>query len=316
MMELIDEKYEIVQVDKNGRIIDRQQQHCQVYVEDLGGEVSFEMVLIPAGIFGMGSLGSGEYADERPHHAVRVPAFLLSKFPITQGQWKAVMNWEPPYRCKGPKRPVDRVSWKHAVEFCRQLSKRTGHAYRLPSEAEWEYACRAGTSTPFHYGETLTTDLADYVGEHTYQLEPKGVYRHGSTDVGSFPPNAFGLSDMHGNVWEWCADQWHDHYIGAPTDGSIWENGNGSMDRVMRGGSWHEPPANCRSATRLKMNENEAEDFFGFRVALTSLDQDQAADYGHPHKLAEKIRAIFAKRKSSSGSIQLVTVISERRFMT
>jgi formylglycine-generating enzyme required for sulfatase activity len=298
-LDLVDEEYEVVQVDKNGTINDRQRQHCQKYVENLGNGVSLEMVLIPAGIFGMGTPGFGEFEEERPHHTVRVSAFLLGKFPVTQEQWKTVMDWEPPYRCQGPRRPVDRVDWKDALEFCRRLSKKTGHTYRLPNEAEWEYACRAGTATPFHYGETLTTDLADYVGEHTYQLEPKGIYRHGSTEVGSFPPNAFGLYDLHGNVWEWCADQWHDDYVGAPTDGSVWESGNGIPFRVMRGGSWHEPPANCRSATRLKMDENEAEDFFGFRVALTSLDQDQAADYGRSNKLAGKIKALFAKRKSA-----------------
>lgn len=297
-VKLVDEDYEVVQVDQTGQINNRQQQHCQKYVEDLGSGVILELVLIPSGIFGMGTV-ENEYMDERPHHTVRVPAFLISKFPISQEQWKAIMNWEPPYRCQGPKRPVDRVSWKQAVEFCKRLSKKTGYAYRLPSEAEWEYACQAGTSTPFHSGETLTTDLANYVGEHTYQLEPKGIYRHGSTDVGLFPPNAFGLYDLHGNVWEWCADEWHDNYVGAPTDGSVWENGNRATDRVMRGGSWHEPPANCRSATRLKMNENEAEDFFGFRVALTSLDRDQAVDQSRTKGLTEKIRAIFAWQKSS-----------------
>jgi formylglycine-generating enzyme required for sulfatase activity len=295
-IELVDEEYEVVQVDKNGIINDRQRQHCRKYVENLGGSVTLEMVLIPAGIFGMGTLGFSEYDEEHPRHVVRISSFLISKFPVTQEQWKAVMNWEPPYRCKGSQRPVDRVSWKDASEFCKRLSKKTGHIYRLPGEAEWEYACRAGMSTPFHYGETLTTDLANYVGEHTYQSEPKGVYRHGSTDVGTFPPNAFGLCDMHGNVWEWCADQWHDHYVGAPTDGSVWENGNEIGDRVLRGGSWHEPPGNCRSATRLKMNAHEAEDFFGFRVSMASLDKRQPMKYDRSTTVVEKIRKILGKR--------------------
>jgi len=297
-IEFVNEEYEVLQVDKNGNINDRQRHQCQKYIEKLGDGVILEMVLIPPGVFGMGTLGSGEYAEECPYHTVRISSFLMNKFPITQEQWKAVMNWEPPYRCKGPKRPVDRVSWKDAVEFCKRLSKMTGYAYRLPHEAEWEYACRAGTATPFHYGDTLTTDLANYVGEHTYQSEPKGIYRHGSTDAGSFPPNAFGLYDMHGNVWEWCADQWHANYVGAPTDGSVWENGNGTTDRVMRGGSWHEPPGNCRSAIRLKMDENEAEDFFGFRVALTSLDKCQITNQGHLTNVVEKIKSMFANRKS------------------
>jgi len=294
-IEFVDEEYEVVQVDKNGTIHNRQKHHCKKYVENLGDGLILEMVLIPAGMFGMGTLGSSEYAEEHPHHNVRIPSFLMSKFPITQEQWKVVVKWEPPYRSKGPKRPVDRVSWKDAAEFCMRLSKRTGYTYQLPSEAEWEYACRAGTLTPFHYGDTITTELANYVGEHTYQSEPKGVYRHGSTNAGSFPPNAFGLYDMHGNVWEWCADKWHDNYIDAPTDGSVWEDGKGTADRVMRGGSWHEPPGNCRSATRLKMSENEAEDFFGFRVAITSLDKHQPMNYEHSNKLVEKFKKMFGK---------------------
>jgi len=290
---LIDEEYDIVQVDKSGKIINSEKHLCQMYVEKLANGINLEMVLVPAGMFGMGTAGLSEFSEEHPRHMVRVPAFQMSKYPITQEQWKAVMNSEPPYRSKGPKRPADRISWRNAVEFCRRLSKMTGHTYRLPTEAEWEYACRAGTSTPFHYGDTLTTDLVNYVGEHTYQSEPKGVYRHVSTDVGSFPPNAFGLYDMHGNVWEWCADNWHNDYVGAPTDGSAWENGNRDADRVMRGGSWHEPPVNCRSATRLKMNANESDDFFGFRVALTSLEKQMV--YRSPNWLVEDLRKMFGK---------------------
>ena len=155
-----------------------------------------------------------------------------------------------------------------AEAFCKALSKKSGRPYRLPGEAEWEYACRAGSGTAFHFGETITTDLANYVGEFTYQNEPKGIYRHVSTEVGQFPPNAFGLYDMHGNIWEWCADDWHDNYTGAPVDGSAWKSRYETVFRVLRGGSWHEPPINCRSATRLKMDAREADDLFGFRVAL------------------------------------------------
>ncbi|MBN1877274.1 MAG: formylglycine-generating enzyme family protein, partial [Anaerolineae bacterium] len=120
-------------------------------------------------------------------------------------------------------------------------------------------------------GPTLTTDLANYVGIHTYLDEPEGIYRHVTTDVGSFPPNAFGLYDMHGNVWEWCADAWHDDYMGAPTDGSVWEQTSATY-RVLRGGCWHDPPTLCRSAARLKYTPNDGEDYFGFRVALASLE--------------------------------------------
>lgn len=130
-----------------------------------------------------------------------------------------------PSRFKGEKRPVERVSWKDAVEFCQKLSALTGETYRLPSEAEWEYACRAGTTTPFYFGKTITSDLVNYDGNYPYGSGPKGTYRKETTEVGQFPPNAFGLYDMHGNVQEWCADTYHDSYQGAPTDGSVWEKG-------------------------------------------------------------------------------------------
>jgi formylglycine-generating enzyme required for sulfatase activity len=263
--------FEVLTVSVFGEIVDRQALTVKQFVESLDGSVSLEMVLIPGGTFLMGSRPGQGYDDECPQHEVQVPSFLMSKYPITQEQWAAVMSWAPPYRCQGEKRPVDRVSWEDATAFCVQLSARTGRAYRLPGEAEWEYACRAGTGTPFYCGETITTDLANYVGEHTYRSEPKGIYRHETTDVGSFSPNAFGLYDMHGNVWEWCADGWHDNYADAPVDGSVWQTKAGSAG-VLRGGCWHDPPNLCRSAARLKYVANEGEDLFGFRVALTSLD--------------------------------------------
>jgi len=181
-----------------------------------------------------------------------------------------VMGSLPPCRGQGASRPVDRVSWHDAMSFCKRLAALTGRSYRLPSEAEWEYACRAETITPFSCGETLTTDLANYCGEHTFRSEPKGVYRHGTTDVGSFPPNTYGLYDMHGNVWEWCADAWHDDYVAAPVNAGAWTGAHDTHNpaRVLRGGCWHDPPGLCRSAARLKQDAREAEDFFGLRVAL------------------------------------------------
>ncbi len=128
-----------------------------------------------------------------------------------------------------------------------KLSEKTGKTYRLPSEAEWEYACRAGTTTPFYFGETITPDLVNYDGNYPYGAAPKGLYRKQTTDVGSFPPNPFGLYDMHGNVWEWCSDRWHDNYNGAPTDGSSWETGRDN-NRVQRGGSWNSNAVVCRCA--------------------------------------------------------------------
>lgn len=260
-------EFEVMTVNGMGEITERQRHAAREFIESLGDGVFLEMVEIPPGTFMMGSKAGEGYDDERPQHWVRVASFLMAKYAVTQEQWAVVMSWTPPYRCQGARRPADRVSWDAAREFCQRLAQQTGRRYRLPSEAEWEYACRAGTTTPFYFGETLTTDLANYVGEHVYRAGPKGIYRHETSEVGSFPPNAFGLHDMHGNVWEWCADAWHDDYVGAPADGKAWE-GRAGAPRALRGGGWHDPPDLCRSAARLKALPQEGEDFFGFRVAL------------------------------------------------
>jgi formylglycine-generating enzyme required for sulfatase activity len=172
-------------------------------------------------------------------------------------------------RFSGTNLPVENISWQEAEQFCRKLSKRTGHDYHLPSEAQWEYACRAGTSSPFNTGDTITTDYANYCGDHTYRDETRGVYRHGTTPVEQFPANPFGICDLHGNLWEFCSDRWHADYVGAPFDGTPWEWGGEAGYRIARGGSWHEPPGNCRSATRLRVSEKERDDFYGFRLALS-----------------------------------------------
>jgi formylglycine-generating enzyme required for sulfatase activity len=263
-------EFEAITVDQRGEITARATYSAQQATHVLSDGVVLQMVRIPGGTFWMGSPEGHGYDDERPRHRVRIEPFLMGKYSVTQEQWAAVMDWTPPYRCYGARRPVDRVSWHDGRAFCERLSQRTGHPFRLPSEAEWEHACRAHSTTPFYCGETITTDLANYVGEHTYRAESKGVYRHETTDVGCFPPNAFGLYDMHGNVWEWCADAWHEDYIGAPTDGSAWDRA-GTSQRVLRGGCWHDPPDLCRCAARLKMAPAETEDYFGFRVAVASL---------------------------------------------
>jgi formylglycine-generating enzyme required for sulfatase activity len=262
-------EFEVVRVNSLGEITERRRHTARMLVEELRGGVTLDMVMIPGGTFMMGSRPGEGYEDERPQHRVRVESFLMARYPVTQEQWAAVMPWTPPYRCQGMRRPADRVSWDAAGEFCQCLAQQTGRGYRLPSEAEWEYACRAGTTTPFYFGDTITTDLANYVGEHVYRAGPRGIYRHETTDVGSFPPNAFGLYDMHGNIWEWCADGWHDNYEGAPADGKVRE-GRAGAPCVLRGGGWHDPPDLCRSATRLKGLPQEGEDFFGFRVALVA----------------------------------------------
>ena len=223
--------------------------------EHLGNGVYLEMVNIPAGRFWMGSPDSEaeRSEDEGPVHSVTVPALAMGQYPVTQAEWSEVaalpkvnQDLKPfPSHFKGQRRPVEQVSWDEAVEFCDRLSRFAQRLYRLPSEAEWEYACRARTQTPFYFGETLSTDQANYDGRDTYGKGVKGEYRQQTTDVGSFPANGFGLYDLHGNVWEWCQDVWHSDYQGAPADGSVWMTGGDQQWRVQRGG-W-----NCRSALRL-----------------------------------------------------------------
>ncbi|MBN3910853.1 MAG: SUMF1/EgtB/PvdO family nonheme iron enzyme [Nostoc sp. NMS1] len=251
---------------------------AEFFRENLGNGVVLEMVAIPGGKFLMGSPESEPERSsyESPQHTVTVQPFLMGKFSVTQSQWKAVADLpkvnidlkpDPSY-FKGANRPVEQVSWDDAIEFCARLSKKTGKTYRLPSEAEWEYACRAGTTTPFYFGETITTDLANYNGDYTYGSAPKGEYRKQTTDVGKFPANSFGLFDMHGNIWEWCQDEWHKNYNGAPKDGSAWLVDNDNQNRLWRGGSWPDSPGNCRSACRFDYARGSRHSNVGFRVVL------------------------------------------------
>jgi formylglycine-generating enzyme required for sulfatase activity len=258
--------FQTLLLNSQGQIIDRKTCTIQQFTETLGHGITLEMIAIPGGTFLMGAPKGESDDDERPQHEVTIPPFFMGKYPVTQEQWKAVMGSLPPCRCPGDKRPIDRVSWEDAVKFCQRLSNQIERSYNLPSEAQWEYACRAGTTTPFYFGETLTADVANYNGEFTYWAEPKGIYRHEALEVGSLPPNTFGLYNMHGTIWEWCADPWHPDYTGAPTDGSVWEAGGDPSLRIVRGGSWHDNPQICRSATRLKLNPAAGEDFVGFRI--------------------------------------------------
>jgi eukaryotic-like serine/threonine-protein kinase len=264
-------QFQVITVNNKGQTIKTEQRQAEYLSENLGRGVSLEMVCIPGGTFTMGSPDNeqGRSNNESPQHRVTVPTFYAGKYPITQAQWKAVMG-NNPSRFKGEKRPVENVSWDEAVEFCKKLSQTTGKKYRLLSEAEWEYACRAHTTTPFHFGETITPELVNYDGNNPYANAPKGLYRQETTDVGSFPPNAFGLYDMHGNVWEWCSDKWHGNYNGAPTDGSSWETG-GSEYRVLRGGSVHLDAVLCRSAYRSYFSADYWWWYRGFRVAVASV---------------------------------------------
>jgi formylglycine-generating enzyme required for sulfatase activity len=309
--ELQEWSFETVRVDRRGQIVERLQKTARSHFVDLGEGVKLELVAIPGGQFQMGSPNDekGRDSDEGPVRTVTVPPLLMSRYPITVAQWRRVAGSFPavlnpklnadPSRWKGATGPVEQVSWFDAMEFCARLSKATNRLYRLPSEAEWEYGCRAGTQTPFAFGETLTTELANYHGNDTYADEPKGGWRKCTTPVGQFPPNGFGLQDMHGNVWEWCLDDWHKNYQGAPVDGRPWFNNqkhkqaftrqlqesrpmdNGAFQnltnvdneqpKLLRGGSWASNPWYCRSANRHGLRADAQIDTiynFGFRVAV------------------------------------------------
>ncbi|NJR25452.1 MAG: formylglycine-generating enzyme family protein [Richelia sp. CSU_2_1] len=226
-------EFDVITVDSHGRENSRTKSFARFFPEDLGNGTILEMVYISGGTFMMGApQRESKNNNEEPPHQVSVKPFFMGKYPITQAQWQAVANLPKIHYdlesnlsyFKGENRPVECVSWYDAVEFCARLSQKTGKTYRLPSETEWEYACRAGTTTPFHFGENITTDLANYEGNYIYGAGLKGIYRKETTPVGSFGvANAFGLYDMHGNVREWCADPFHDGYQGAPGDGTVWD---------------------------------------------------------------------------------------------
>ncbi len=264
---------------------------------------TFEMVFIPSGTFQMGSpeTEAEHKLHESPQHLVKVDSFFIGKYPVTQEQWDMVVtlprvnrDLKPaPSNFRGLNRPVERVSWYDAVEFCTRLSKKMGQIYRLPTESEWEYACRAGTTSPFHFGMAITPDLANYNGEKAYGFGAKGKNRRETTTVGGFQAaNAFGLYDMHGNVWEWCADPWHENYNGKPDHAQIWENdrnedteiyeADGTISqvdshenladngyRILRGGSWGNDPWDCRSASRLRDLPTSEYSDYGFRIVCS-----------------------------------------------
>lgn len=258
-------EFESPTVNAKGEIIARTKYSAEQFTEDLGNSISLELIVIPAGSFQMGSPRNTGNADEHPQHFVTIKSFMLGKYLITQGQWKAIMGKLPPCRFKGDELLVERVSWNDAQKFCERLSKQTGKNYHLPSETQWEYACRAGTTTPFSFGETLTSDLANYNGEHIFKEEPRGVYFHSTSAGGKYPPNAFGVYDMHGNLMEWCADNWLDDYSVSPRDGNAYQIQNNPY-RVVRGGSWHDNPELCRSAARIRIAQSDAEEYVGLRV--------------------------------------------------
>jgi formylglycine-generating enzyme required for sulfatase activity len=257
--------FDVVTVDTAGKETSYDTLSAKLFLEQLNKNVALEMVSIPGSSFLMGSPEFEGDAEEYPQHQVTVKPFFMAKYPITQAQWKAVVALpqvtqalnSKPSKFKGANLPIENVSWYEAVEFCLRLSMKTGRNYRLPSEAEWEYACRAGTTTAFHFGERITSDLINCSGGDFYIVPTKSDFRKQITNVGSFDiANAFGLYDMHGLVWEWCADPWHNNYEGAPTNGSIWDIDGDIHRRVLRGGAWNFNAELCRSASR---SWNEAE---------------------------------------------------------
>ncbi|MBN3910121.1 MAG: formylglycine-generating enzyme family protein [Nostoc sp. NMS1] len=259
-------------------IIERQEQQATLFYEQLERQVNLEMVRIPEGNYWMGTAQKeGDY-HERPQHRVTITSFFLSRFPVTQAQWRAIAKTtkvrielnSDPSDFQGDNLPVEHITWFEAIEFCERLQLQTGKPYRLPSEAEWEYACRAGTETPFYFGETISPQLASYDGSKRYRSGPKERSSKQTSEVGSHnAANAFGLDEMHGNVWEWCADHWYDDYTNAPADGSVRITNNRVSPRVIRGGSWINEPNICRSAYRNGFPPDNKVVTISFRVAVS-----------------------------------------------
>jgi eukaryotic-like serine/threonine-protein kinase len=264
-------RFTSVKLNNKGIIIANPPGSAQIYTEDLGNGVDLKMVKIPEGKFMMGSPESEKdrQSNESPQHQVSVTEFYIGQTLVTQAQYLAIMGNNPAHFKGNDKLPVEGVSWLDAIDFCQKLSQKTGRIYRLPSESEWEYACRAGTNSPFSFGETITPAVINYDGNYPYGGVAKGKDRHKTTPVGSFPSNLFGLYDLHGNLWEWCLDEWVDSYNDAPTDGSArgdLTSRDEKKTRLLRGGSWHFGASLCRSAFRFALGASSPNFVVGFRV--------------------------------------------------
>jgi len=278
-------QFDAVAPNDDGQSFKILRKRAEQLVENLDG-ATLGMVRIPAGEFLMGSserpsasgrLNEAGDRTERPQHLVRVKEFFIGKYEITQEQWERVARWPRvdrdinpyPSRSEGGRLPVENINWYEAKEFCARLSMRTKGRYRLPSEAEWEYACRAGTTTAFSFGETITPKLvkfnAGYESSRAKKDQPIPPDSLGAV-------NGFGLFDMHGNVWEWCEDVWHDNYGGAPDDGGAWVDGGDQDFRIQRGGSWDDDSVFCRSAYRKKLAPDVNHDNVGLRVVYCAAE--------------------------------------------
>lgn len=242
-------------------------------IDDPIGRLQENMVWIEGGTFQMGGT---ESEDEQPVHTVTVKGFSIAAMPVTQAQYQTIMG-DNPSRFQGPDHPVESVSWDQAVEFCRRLSQRTGHQYALPSEAQWEYACRAGSRGRYCFGddERQLADYAWYVENAKNSTQP----------VGRKNPNAWGLYDMHGNVWEWMQDDWHESYKGAPADGDAWtDSPERGSPRVFRGGSWSYPAVYCRCSCRRGDPPAYRDGRLGFRVVLVPSSAGRGGERSEPLK--------------------------------
>jgi formylglycine-generating enzyme required for sulfatase activity len=237
----------------------------KAFRDDLGNGVHMEMVRIPSGRFALGSPTNetGRRDNESPMSEVNIPAFYMAKFVVTQEQWVAIMGSNLAIFRENLQAPVENISWLEAQEFCRKLAAKTQHLYRLPSESEWEYACRAGTNTAYHFGDS-PTQLADYA----WFADNSNKRSH---PVGAKVPNPWGLYEMHGGVWEWCEDIWHDNFNGAPADGSVWVNDGYTSRRVRKGGSWSNEAKLCRSASREWHWQSDRYNDISFRVVISAM---------------------------------------------
>jgi formylglycine-generating enzyme required for sulfatase activity len=257
----IDRKHELIVTSKirnlaNNELIIVKEYKPQNLILDLPNGVKLELVDIPAGSF---SMGSADYDDEKPIHKVNLKAFKIGKYPITQKQYQSVMG-NNPSNFKGDNLPVEKVSWDDAIAFCKKISKTTGQKLSLPSEAQWEYACRAGSIGEYYFGGDVNQleKYAWYNGNSERKTHP----------VGEKLANSWGLYDMHGNVWEWCEDLWHENYNGAPNDGSAWLKDYKQNSRSLRGGSWDYGVIHCCSAYRSRFDAVTRRSNFGFRVVV------------------------------------------------
>jgi formylglycine-generating enzyme required for sulfatase activity len=301
---LFNYEFDAITSDARGRLTEVRKEIRRYFSEDLPGGIVMEMVEIPGGMFMMGSseldinqkqkayardLGkqlhekvAERLGSESPQHVVKTPGFYIGKFEVTQSQWRAVASlpkvklelMSDPSQFKGGNRPVERVTWEEAVEFCERLSRATGRKYRLPSEAEWEFACKSGTNSPFYFGEAITTEWANFDGKRQFLSSPKGDERRQTLPVGSLGvANDFGLYDMHGNVWEWCLDNWHENYVSAPDNGRAWQSGGAAYLKVLRGGGWDSAGVECRSEFRDRLTSTLRMNNTGFRVVVEAAVQ-------------------------------------------